>query len=60
MAIEKKLNHLQEDHKKRGQALDRLKEEKTELKLENTALKKEKLTLAEENLEMSEQIHALN
>lgn len=59
VAIEKKLNHLHEDHKKRGQALDRLKEEKTELKLENTALKKEKLTLTEENLKMSEQIHAL-
>lgn len=59
-AIEKKFKHLQEDHKNRGQALDRLKEEKTELKLENTALKKEKLTLAEENLKMSEQIHAFN
>ncbi len=59
-AIEKKFKHLQEDHKNRGQALDRLKEEKTELKLENTALKKEKLTLAEENLKMTEQIHAFN
>ena len=53
--FEKQLLHLQEDHKKRGQMVDRLKEEKTELKLENTALKKDKLLLAQENLKLAEE-----
>lgn len=58
-AAEKQLLHLQEDHKKRGQMVDRLKDEKTDLKLENTALKKEKLLLAQENLKLSEEVQTI-